>query len=173
MKTGSRGWKLTTRCCPTRRWHYPVQELAAKSSGDTLQAELKSQKDIQDSCFRRLPATGPSISCVHRRLSSGAGHRQGYGVPCEERRAGRTAHHKDHQSLQPWSNGCTVQPLQLFWGRNLFRVTTAGICFIYIYIYMLTPPPSPPHDPFLRSGSWEVGSLGCENIGRDQISPNS
>ena len=24
---------------------------------------------------------------------------------------------------------------------------------------------------FLSSGSWEVGSLGCENIGRDQISP--
>ena len=24
---------------------------------------------------------------------------------------------------------------------------------------------------FLSSGSWEVGSLGCENIGRDQTSP--
>ena len=24
---------------------------------------------------------------------------------------------------------------------------------------------------FLSSGSWEVGSFGCENIGRDQISP--
>ena len=45
------------------------------------------------------------------------------------------------------------------------------IC-MYIYIYMLTPPPMI-HTKllFLTSGSWEVGSLGCENIGRDQISP--
>ena len=37
---------------------------------------------------------------------------------------------------------------------------------------MLTPPPMI-HTKllFLSSGSWEVGSLGCENIGRDQISP--
>ena len=43
---------------------------------------------------------------------------------------------------------------------------------IYIYIYMLRPPPHDPHEAaFLSSGSWEVGSLGCENIGRDQISP--
>ena len=45
---------------------------------------------------------------------------------------------------------------------------------IYIYIYIYAHP-SPPmlHTKllFLSSGSWEVGSLGCENIGRDQISP--
>ena len=47
---------------------------------------------------------------------------------------------------------------------------------IYIYIYIYAHP-SPPmlHTKllFLSSGSWEVGNLGCENIGRDQISQKS
>ena len=49
--------------------------------------------------------------------------------------------------------------------------------YIYIYIYIYAHAPPPPHPMihtkllFLSSGSWEVGSLGCENIGRDQISP--
>ena len=64
--------------------------------------------------------------------------------------------------------------------------STYFILFIYIYIYIYTyihvyiyiyicsrPPPPMIHTKllFLSSGSWEVGSLGCENIGRDQISP--
>ena len=48
---------------------------------------------------------------------------------------------------------------------------------MYMYIFFLYAhrprPPSPlihPNLLFVSSGSWEVGNLGCENIGRDQTS---
>ena len=45
--------------------------------------------------------------------------------------------------------------------------------WMYVYIYMLTPPPPQIHRNLLfeSNGSWEVGNLRCENIDRDQISP--
>ena len=60
--------------------------------------------------------------------------------------------------------------------HNIFILYYSVYTHTHIYIYMLTPPPPPMiHTKllFLISGSWEVGSLGCENIGRDQISPQN
>ena len=89
----------------------------------------------------------------------------------------------------PNSKGPPQHPLSLL-AKQVLTIETKGslgesfrdiYIFIYIYIYIYRyiyiyvcsrpPPMIHPNLLFLSSGSWEVGSLGCENIGRDQTSP--